>query len=230
MKRLIPLPRWPGHAQLAVGLALACAACGRVGYDPGDGPIAVPGASSFSDDFASGSFAPNWFPVDESCVHEAGGELVAQPAPNTVDSYCFAWTTSSYRLASDSVAVKVPEVTTQATIGVQTFIYLETADGSQELVLLLEGGGFQLYGTGPTLVVTGGYDPQEDLWWRLREAGGDLFFETSPDGTTFVLRGQWPDPIVLDDVRVGLGAGAWQALASPGQARFDCYNLPAPCP
>ena len=68
-----------------------------------------------------------------------------------------------------------------------------------------------------------------DVWWRLRERDGAVFFDTSSDGLGWVNRGSAADPIPLDDVTVAIGAGTWLDVATPGRARFHCYNVPPPC-
>jgi hypothetical protein len=122
---------------------------------------------------------------------------------------------------------------TTPSAGVQTFVYLDYIDENlmpDTINLLLEGGGFQLGRTADMMSLTKPYDDVQDRWWRLREAEGRLHFETSPDGTEFTDLGSIADPAPLESVRVRFGAGSYQNLANPGTARFDCYNVPPPCP
>ena len=123
------------------------------------------------------------------------------------------------------MTVKVAEVARQV-VGVQTFIDIGTNTGGVDL--LLEAGGFSfLQGTVDTPLSS--YDAAKDVWWRLRESGGTLFFETSADGATWTMKGQTADPPGLDAVQVTIGAGAYRATSMPGTAEFRCYNLPAGC-
>jgi hypothetical protein len=200
------------------------------------GPFLVPGTSSLSDDFSSGSLSPNWFTPTASSVQETGGELVTTPVPNDPGSYCFAGTNQSYHLTCDSITVRIPQVGTQEH-GVQTFIYVDGVNNPDRLNIILEDTGFVMYASQPDggmlgmIQVSAPYEPTPDLWWRVRETGGNVYFETSPDGTTWTVQGQGPDPIPLDDVTVLLGAGTYEAIANPGAAKFQCYNVPAAsCP
>jgi hypothetical protein len=193
------------------------------------GSFAHAAVSSLSDDFGNGSAAPNWNPIGGGCVHEAGGQLVAAPVAS--DDFCYYESVDPFHLSCDELAVKVPQAATQV-VGVQTFIYLTPDDGSDPLILLLEDNEFS-WGTesgSGNVAISGQYDSTTDVWWKLRETGGEQIFETSLDGSNWDERGRGANLISLDAVRVGIGAGAWQSVPTPGNARFDCYNMPAPCP
>jgi hypothetical protein len=115
---------------------------------------------------------------------------------------------------------------------VETVVYFQsaTSDGSFVVTgLILEDGAFLFLRPDKTYVDAGRYDPS-DLWWRLRESGGVLYFDTSMDGKTFQNRGSIPDPAPLDSVTVGLGAGENVDAGDAGEAEFRCYNLPGSCP
>lgn len=187
--------------------------------DAGCGVFALPGTSSLTDDFSQG-LGPKWQQIGESCVSETGGNLLAEPLAGAALSYCRVLTVGQYHLACDELVVKVPEVTS-STLGAQTFIYV--SEGSDHVVeLILEGGGFAIgLVDGGTIAVTGPpFDPASDLWWKLRGAGGELFFETSADGATWNPRGHGPVPSPLTRVQISLGAGIYKPVASPGRARF----------
>jgi hypothetical protein len=200
------------------------------------GSFSLPPASSLVDDFTSASPSPSWFvPPPNDCIQQVDDSLVATPLANTVTSFCLAVTVADYHLECDSIAMRVPKVTTTE-VGVQTIIYVDAVDSQKHLFLVLENGGFQLVsgqsdGGTASVSLTGAYDATKDLWWRLREAGGAVYFDTAPDGVTWTTRGTTPDPFPLDDVNIFLGAGAYKAVANPGQASFQCYNVPAAtCP
>ena len=183
--------------------------------------FANPAASSISDDFSSGSLAPRWMPVDP-CIAETGGELVASPLPS--GRYCHAWTIGDFHLSCDTVAVHVPQVTAQD-LGVQTFMYIGTLDGTSSFDVLLEAGGIQ-FGS-PDLFFS--YDMVADAWWRVSESDGEMTIDTAPDGTTWTRRAMIAEPWSMDHVQIALGAGTYKQVTSPGQARFHCYNVPPPC-
>jgi hypothetical protein len=196
----------------------------------GCGTFARPAVSSFSDRFTAGGPGSNWTSFG-TCIQEIGGELIATPPASTsTNTYCLYNTAQSYHLTCDRLSVRVTPTTTPTAAGAQTVIY--AGQGSEEIQLILEGGGFTLTNVGLSwnVNVPGPYDPTQDVWWSLRESGGQLYFETSADGSHWKIRGQGPDPFSLDAVIITIGAGVWKSVANPGQAHFACYNVSAPCP
>ena len=229
---------------------LACIACGRVGFAGQDGSVSGdtaivadtaialdssacatatftnPPASSLTDNFAAGPLTDLWSPI-APCIQQTAGELVA--VPSATGSYCHAWTNASYHLTCDSVTFEVAEATAQVN-GAQTFVYIEQAGNPAIYTDLLLENDFMFAAASLTDGVHMGlYDSVQDRWWRLQEANGELRLLTSPDGVAWTLRGSTPDPMPLDNVQIAIGAGTWQAVAAPGQARFHCYNVPPPC-
>jgi hypothetical protein len=213
----------------------ATSSSGATGGSSGAGGTCAPGAhppiSSLTDDFGDGTPAPAWSPHLACSPVETGGEVVFA-IPADVMQFCWYQSVDTFRLTCDALTFAVLEATTP-TQGVQTFVYLDYIDENlmpDTINLILEGGGFQLGRMSDMTSLPKPYDPVQDRWWRLREAEGRLYFETSPDGKDFIDLGSIPDPAPLESVRVRFGAGAYQALPNPGTARFDCYNVPAPCP
>jgi hypothetical protein len=220
-----------GSVVAACSASLLIAACGRIRFDGGDGAssvgrcltatFSVPGASSLADDFSSAVLSGSWRPVN-GCIAPQAGELVA--APPDSGGYCHVWTSASYHLSCDGVTFEVPQVTASIN-GAQTYIYVQ---GSGPIVaLLLENDTFHF--TAEVSTDKAPYDPAQDLWWKLRESDGTLFFETSPDQVAWRQRLAAPDPFSLDAVTLAIGAGVWQPIVGAGQAHFRCYNMSPPC-
>ncbi|MBK3624904.1 hypothetical protein JHN59_08590 [Streptomyces sp. MBT49] len=65
-------------------------------------------------------------------------------------------------------------------------------DANNRASLYFDGGGVltaSVINAGvTTTTVIGAYNPHLHSWWRIREAGGSLFFETAPDGYTWTVR------------------------------------------
>jgi hypothetical protein len=68
------------------------------------------------------------------------------------------------------------------------------------------------------------FDRKAHRFWQLHERGGQLLFETSPDGAAWSERGRLDLPFDVSLVRVELSAGVFQYEASPGFAEFDGLN------
>jgi hypothetical protein len=221
---------------------LACAACGRIGFDTaaagGDAlsvdtsmcattSFSYPAASSFADDFSTGALTDQWSPI-ASCIVQTGGEVVATPASS--GGYCHAWTNAYFHLTCDAITMKVPEITSSE-VGAQTYVYVGDEAGAPTLYwyVVVEGGGFSLHRDPQPAIDAGAYDSVQDQWWRLRETGGSIFFETAPDGLSWVTRASAPDPMSLDKVNIAIGAGVRMPVTAAGRARFHSYNTPPPC-
>lgn len=74
------------------------------------------------------------------------------------------------------------------------------------------------------------YSAVTHRWWRVREAGGSVFFETSPTGAP----GSWTalysrtNPFALTALTLKLFGGTYASVATPGVPKFDNLNLPGP--
>lgn len=156
------------------------------------------------------------------CISYDAGEVVFSPA--AVGDYCWLELAGSRHLACDTFAVRVSDPGSQE-LGMQRFIYIRQIGGEGALNLLQEVGGFNLEGIGEAP-----YDPSRDFWWRLRATDTMLYFDTSEDGVRWTERIAGVPPFPLDEVSIQFGAGMWGFVENPGQARFDCVNLPGACP
>ncbi|MET9073829.1 hypothetical protein ABZX95_17015 [Streptomyces sp. NPDC004232] len=65
-------------------------------------------------------------------------------------------------------------------------------DGSNRVTMYLDGGQILTArvtnASVDTTTVIGPYDPYQHRWWRLRESGGTVNYETAPDGYTWTTR------------------------------------------
>ena len=198
-----------------------------------------PPSSSLTFDFSGNSFGFNWSPDHGgTCEAASDGGLVAGPATDA-DIFCILYDNVHTHLTCSSLTVKVPVVGVQAP-GVQTDLYVVSVPpapdgGNNRIDLILEDRACSLTMTG---TAEGGgirnvpYDPSADVWWRLRESAGQLYFDTSADGTTWAPRAQEPDPIPLEDIIIGLGVGEDPTVGNnvnSGLASFRCLNAGSGC-
>lgn len=74
-----------------------------------------------------------------------------------------------------------------------------------------------------TTVATVTYDPVAHRWWRIREAGGTIFWDTSPNRATWTNLGSWVTTFAVTAVYafVGTGTGAASTVL------FDSLNIAA---
>lgn len=71
-------------------------------------------------------------------------------------------------------------------------------------------------------------DDRLQHWFKIRESGGTVYWETSPDRTNWTIQRSEAAAFDLSTVKVRLHGGCWQAVASPGTAAFDNFNLESP--
>ena len=191
------------------------------------GQFVNPKASSVVETFDAGFGSVS--PVGPCVAADAGTVLVTPPESG---EFCWVSLPGVYRLTCDSLTFRVLEATNPV-LGAQTYVYLDDLTTMAGGHLILEGGGFSLSrsdGSMSISITSASYNPNTDLYWRLRADQTTLFFETSIDGSAWVLRGSGPHLFPLDNLRIRIGAGTYAALmAPPGQARFDCLNV-TPCP
>lgn len=68
------------------------------------------------------------------------------------------------------------------------------------------------------------YSPAQHSWLRLRESGGTVYWETSPDGSTWTVRRSKATTLDLSEVFVRFRAGNWNNVSNPGSFTIDSVN------
>lgn len=223
--------------RLGFGAGIASAGSvfgGRAEFDRFNGGGAPTGvwckASSLVDDFDDGVRGRAWGLSWESggcTLAEPGGRARVTPPPGPATATCAYATSARYDLADDAVTVEVPVMVNTATT---TDAYLAVLVDGDNLLRTVEEAGtlyFQRYvgGTKTNLAFVA-YEPALHRWWRIREQGGVVRFQTAPDGVAWTTRAEIATPFPVDAVTVQLAAGTWEPVASPGFVEFDRYNLP----
>jgi hypothetical protein len=110
-----------------------------------------------------------------------------------------------------------------------TFEFYKLGDGfANHLLFYISGGSFAARSvvddTADTTTIP--YVPTQHSYWRIREADGTVFFETSPEGALpdWTIHKTVPSPDWLEAGLVEFTAGHWDTEASPTEARFDHLN------
>jgi hypothetical protein len=186
-------------------------------FDAGAGMLAPSGTC--------GSITGGVALFDPSYTLDGGGAVIAD--------FCWLRLPEPVRLTCSSLTLRLVDAT-DPVFGTQTYVYLDDLSSGQGAHLLLEIGGYSLShvsGSPDVPFTNANYDAIADRYWRLSgDDQGNIAFETSTDGASFVMRAYGASPIPLDNLRIRFGAGTHQdATADGGDARFDCLNV-VPCP
>ncbi len=187
-------------------------------------------ASSLTDDFTDGSRSDAWLPSQSSHCTMAeiatGLDFALQPSP----SQCEYISSYGYDLTGSSVAVQVVRAPTKADGAVSWLRLVANELDSSGYEISVDEGTLQFLrknadgssNTGATMP----FDPQMHAWWRLREQGGMMYGETSPDGKTWTTQVSEVPAFAVTAVRTHLGVSVYdQAATAPGHVGFTNLNL-----
>lgn len=209
----MPFPGEHVRAYLSAGGQLAAgpseARFGDVNLDAPEGLVYCP-ASQLVDTFDDGGAGPNWSRyLSAGCTAIESGGSFNLAYEGTGDAYCGIDSLHWWDLRGSSVTLDAGGVPG----GSDFYAYFqvgrpEDGDTRQEIErqgnLLdieqqldgVESGALQL-----------AYDAVAHRWWRIRESGGEVFFETAPDGATWTARSTIEAAFDLSMVEVEIGAG-----------------------
>jgi hypothetical protein len=158
---------------------------------------------------------------------EDGGVVWMAPGPNdSGTSFADIHTDHTYDLRNCSTWVEAVQVL-DPTVPGQVFIDANRDGDNHFRILAAEGElHFDLWNDGAhTERQSTIYSPSTHRWWRIREADGTLFGETSPDAVTWSAQFATATPTWFTEVRITIGGGTWSPAADPGRAEFDNVNV-----
>ncbi len=179
------------------------------------------------DDFAGGGLEPTWYPWDDApdaVIAESGGDAVVSITGGSADPWAGADSSIVFDMEGGALDVEVA-----GTGGVSTVIEVRASDGSNTQIYAEDGmiaaAVFDSPQAGTRNEIA--YDPDQHRYWRIREAGGTMYWELSGNRTDWIeLHAESPPPIPLAHVRGIVAAGGQLATAST--ARFADVNGAAP--
>jgi hypothetical protein len=186
--------------------------------------------STLKDDFDDGVMSQSWSlsSFDNECQHAEDGELVLS-LPQDGMGGCYYVSANAFDLTDNTLTVKVP-VTPSSAPGAYVFLGA-FIDGNIERKLEFDlNNGTMVFRQklDQTVKVINEvpFVPSEQLFWRLRESAGQVFWETSADGQTWKTQAEAPSPFPVTALNVLLGFENEGALPSGAVVRFDKLNLP----
>jgi hypothetical protein len=169
------------------------------------------------------------FHTGTSTIAQSGGVVTATPPATTAGSnYAGYDSVSTYDLTGNYMVI---EITTMVNVATNAQCYAALIlDANNKVQFLQQNGSLKaqkvVAGVTTTLQTTA-YSAANHLWWRIREAAGLLYFETSADGTIWTqFATPISNPFAVTVLSVEFAAGTFQSEVAPGSSKFDNFNLP----
>lgn len=187
--------------------------------------------SSLVDDFNDNSTdVTKWSSTNNgtgNTLSEATQALVITLGGTSGQYSYYDQTSATYDLTSSYVLVRVTSVPINAASNTQMFIKIYR-DGTNYLTIGKNGSNLlmQSVTAGVDSSTTTTYLDGQMGWWRIRNEGSNILWETSATGRDWVTRRTLANPWVITTVGIQLGAGSFGADSSPGTATFDSVNVP----
>ncbi len=218
------------------GVETPCLPGDPVDEQPGDGidqdcdgedAAPAPPIDSFSDDFEDGVLDPRW--SDPSCSEGCSVEEISGRAQFTLGNggpcSCSMSTAQRYSLTGQDVVLDVPAITFffeplrfyMAVINDAGDTIEYGFDGSDVFYAEVTEGG------STTFEQTSAYEPRP-RYWRIREQGGQLWFESSASGDAWDVEMQTETPFPLGAVRFRFGSRVAGPMASNVGIGVPNYN------
>jgi hypothetical protein len=193
-------------------------------------PPGPPAVATLVDSFGGSRIDPSLWTVTSAIggtASESNGALRLAPSAWNSSSQIAVDSRAVYSLTGSSASVKVPGVVS-AGCGVNSRFVLRL-DNRNSLGFWFECGTLYAYSTvngATTFAAQLTYSATSHLYWRIRESGGTVSWETSPDQARWTVRGSRGTSTLfaLDAIKVRFFAETYAGLASPGVARYAYLN------
>ena len=193
-------------------------------------PGVTPPVSTLVDSFGGTQIEPAKWTVTaiNGTATESGGTLNLAPNSRNGNVHISVDSNAKYALTGSSATVQVPQVVNMR-CNVNNRFFLKQ-DGANSLGFWAECGNlyaFTFVNGVESLVATLTYSPTAHQWWRVRESGGVVYWETSPDkaawttAVTALVASLFP----IDSLTVTIDSYTYSGgLRSPGVAKYAHLN------
>ena len=189
----------------------------------------MPLISTLIDNFNDNVIGPEWGNAYGG-VSEVGGRA---RVPCAVDAYAGYQTGPVYTLAGSSVYLQIPVAAPAAGASVEAqTVFAITPDPTQGTNLAINintvGNTIRFesnVGYSDAAAVSLTYSAATHLWLRIRETGGNVLWDTSPDGTTWTTRRTLATPAwVASATDLSLDLWSYRNNGAGNYAEFDNVN------
>ena len=206
-----------------------------------DAPIDAPGIDApfvcgalpqMADDFNDGLLETakwNAFGDPGTSAVEAGGVARMTLADNSA-TYKYAQFVSRCTYDARGHAVVVRSISRpRAAPGAETSLCLTHVDTMARQVCIDYSNDTMaaIYnnGTGGNVLASRTYNPALDRFWRLKEQAGNVYWETSSNGSGWATLLATGAPTDMSSVLVEMFGGTFMPVATPGLAEFDDLSV-----
>lgn len=184
------------------------------------------------DNFASTS--GKWGTTNAVTGVVTGGQMRLKPT----SGYDYVYSSLNYDMRGSYLGFKLVQNNIIGT-GSNTLSLYSWVDASNHFGFIISGG--RTVGNAAAIVMrerVGGtssdtsftYDPAVHVWFRIREASGTLYWETSANGSSWTVQRSKSSSLVVSSVQCILEAGFWGSEAGTTFATIDDFNLWAGVP
>ena len=137
---------------------------------------------------------------------------------------------SSYNLTGSTMYCRMPNAGNQSLTSLQVYpIQLQLSSGNVA-GFIIAGGNVQAFSTvaGTTTYSSSvTYSSTTHLWFRIRESGGTMYWDTSPDSQTWNAFYSVANPFAVTALSFVIAAGTYSSEASATTIIVDMVNSPA---
>jgi hypothetical protein len=197
--------------------------------DPGGSdPCSGSAVNALADNFNDNQVSPLWAPYQISATAQEINHQVEIVVPGPINKFAGFVSASAYSLLGchGSMAIlqspQHPSTVTHLSFSPDPSSGADLAEVQQigkSLFFVMVVGGVA---TDPCKIP---YLPVAHRYWRIREIGGDLLWETGPDGVAWTIQRREKTPAFASSVRVDFGVIPI-AADTMGTAIFDNFDLP----
>jgi hypothetical protein len=183
-------------------------------------------AKNLIESFNSETFGGRW-------INWGGAQCVATDGKLKIDT-----TTSANYYGIDSqerldltgseLVIEVLDVGNQSLASLEVNPIDLLLDTDNHLLWLITNGDLGAYkkvaGT-LSLVASVTYNATDHRWLRIRESGGTIYWDASPDRSTWTQIGSLATPFAITSLLLTISIGTWQAEASASSMTCDNLNI-----
>lgn len=187
---------------------------------------------TLTDNFNNASLASKWFSyANGGTVTETTQLELALPASSIAGYYAgIENDNTSFDFTASYALAQVVQAVDASTLANQALVVYDSASDSltNSVKWFIENGTlyarYYLAGVA-TNVYTVAFVLATHKWWRIREASGTFYWDTSTDGLTWTNRGSAAPGITKTAVNVNLEVSTYSVVSNPGTGIFDNFNL-----